>query len=56
VKSVKTTVLHSHNAFQQSKYLKKNVDWRILLKFDDFRKIGAGLRAKVVDNDGRNMS
>jgi len=32
--------MFSDNAFQQSRYLKKNVDWRLLLKFYDFLRRG----------------
>jgi len=44
MRTMKTTVLFSQARFQQSKYLKKNEDWRFFLKFEDFWKKAAGLR------------
>jgi len=46
----------SGNTFQQSKYLKKNEDWRFLLKFEECIGRGLDYGPKVVDNEGGNMS
>jgi len=54
--STKMTVIHSKAMHSSSLYLKKNEDRRFLLNFEDFRRKGLDYGAKVVDNNGGNMS
>jgi len=49
--SAKTIV--SGNAFQQPKYLKKNVDWKLKLTIFEW---GLDYGTKVLDNEHGNMS